>query len=216
MSYIAAPAKPGAYVDTSTPVPSATIRALIAAGKLGVWRYVPLPRNSAVLDISAGELSTLCGAGLAVGLVQHVRAGLWHPGSHDSHEDGSIAADHATLCGYPAGAHLWLDLESIGGGGYETTVYAVGWQRAVIEAGYKAGLYVGFAVPLHPDDLYNLPGFDCYWSDAGHRIVATRGCAVQQGAEVVIGGVKFDEDVVTADHLGGVPFMCSSASDSIA
>ena len=199
----------GPYVDTDTPCKASTCAALRAAGKLGVFRYVPLPRNGAGADISAGELADICGAGLALGLVQHPRAGLWLPANHSGGDDGSAAAEHALSVGYPQGAHLFLDLESIGGTAYETTVFAVGWQRAVIEAGYRAGLYVGFAVPLHPDDLYDLPGFDCYWSDDGNRTVGTRGTAILQGTEVAFASVKFDIDTVRADHLGGLPYMAA-------
>ena len=77
-------------------------------------------------------------------------------------------------------------------------------------------MYHGYAVPLSASDLYDLPGFDCYWSDAGKRPVATRGNAVVQGAEVTISGVKFDLDTVAADALGGLPFVAGidAAPDS--
>jgi hypothetical protein len=79
----------------------------------------------------------------------------------------------------------------------------------MIGAGYRAGLYHGYSVPLGALDIFDLPGFDCYWSDAGNRPVTTRGNAITQGPEVTIAGVKFDLDVVASDLQGGLPFMAS-------
>src|SRR5271167_4491426 len=113
--------------------------------------------------------------------------------------------------GYPDGAHVFLDLEGIDGTAFSTIKFATDWQREIVFAELKAGLYVGYAVPLHPQDLYDLPGFDCYFSDAADRQVATRGTAILQGKEVVIAGVKFDEDLMRPDLLGGLPFSCKAS-----
>ena len=192
----AVPALPGHYVDTNTPCSDALLRLVKASGALGVTRYVGLPNNNPANDISGAELLRIAAAGLACCLVQHVRGpekGFtgWRPSRHSGADDAAAAVAAAQAAGYPAGAHLFLDLENIDDGAFATIQYAVAWQHVVIAAGYRAGLYVGFQVPLHPLDLYDLPGFDCYWSDAGHREVATRGCAVIQGAGIVVGGVPF-------------------------
>lgn len=208
MTLVAGPATPGPWVDTSFPLTQHVCDALKAAGKVGVVRYVPLPGNSSHGDITAAELVAICGAGLECLLVQHVRLPGWDPGKHDGAGDGSMAGLVAYEAGYPDGAHVFLDLEGIHGSPFDTTGFAVDWQHRVMGNNLNAGLYVGYAVPLHPADLYELPGFDCYWSDAGPRHVATRGFAIKQGPEVTIAGVKFDTNTVAADLLGGLPWSC--------
>lgn len=88
-------------------------------------------------------------------------------------------------------------------------VYANLWAGRVLHSGFRAGLYVGYDVPLTPTELYEDLSHDSYWKDAGPREVAVRGFAVQQLApERVIAGLRIDEDVVVADLLGALPFAC--------
>lgn len=215
MTIISAPANPGPWCDTNTVLTVRTLDALRAAGRLGVARYVPLPGNNPAGDISAEELGRVLGEGLQLLLVQHVRAGdththLWDPGVHSGEDDARAACAAAKAAGYPEGAHLYLDLEAVGGTKVATVGFCLEWQRIALAEGYRAGLYVGYSVPLSPVDLYELAGFDSYWSDAGRRQVATRGCAIVQGAEVTIGGVKFDLDTMSADGLGGLPMVATA------
>lgn len=209
---VARQAAPGLYVDTAWPLTPHVVAAVKAAGYLGVWRYVPLPANASSGDISPAELQAICGAGLALGLVQHVRRPPWYPAAHDPEVDAQEAVRVARAVGYPPGAHIWLDLEGIGGDGVTTYYFAMGWSREILAAGYLAGLYCGYALPLTPAQLYSLPLVDTYWSDAGNRQVATRGCAVKQRqAPVTIAGVEFDIDAVKADALGGLPMLAGVA-----
>lgn len=216
MTLIAALAREGNWVDTNTILTVRTLDALRAAGKLGVARYVPLPGNNPAGDISAEELERVLGEGLQLALVQHVRAGdprthLWDPGQHSGEDDARTACAAAKAAGYPEGAHVFLDLEAVSGTTVATVGFCLEWSRITLAEGFLAGLYVGYSVPLSPEDLYDLQGFNSYWSDAGRRQVATRGCAIVQGAEVVIGGVKFDVDPVAADKLGGLPYVAQAA-----
>lgn len=204
-------ATPGAWVDTDVPVRLATVHALRSQGKKGIFRYGPLPHNRTDRDLSADELADICGGGLECTILQHVREGLWRPSEHSSELDASTIVEWALRIGLAIGVHLGLDLESIDGTAYETIVYAVGWQRKVLEAGYRAMLYHGFSVPPAPADLFELPGFDCYFTDPVQRPIPTRGNAVVQGKAVVIDGTEFDEDTVAPDLLGGLPFVASAA-----
>ena len=213
---IARPATAGNWVDASTPITPHVAAALKAAGKVGIFRYVPLPGNSAKADISGVELGCLFDAGLEVGLVQHVRGNppaqpLWQPGAHDGALDAQAAAACAQAAGYPAGCHIFQDLEACDGSALNVLTYCIDWGRSMLASGYLAGLYVGYACGLTPDGLYALPSHTSYWSDAGHRHVSTRGCAVQQGAAVTIAGVQFDLDVVAPDALNGLPIVCAAA-----
>jgi hypothetical protein len=211
MDLIAAPATAGAWVDSDFPLSPHTVSALVSAGKVGVVRYVPLPRNSSAGDISKAELEAICGGGLELMLVQHPRYPGWDPAKESGDDDAASALAKAVEVGYPHGAHLYLDLEGIRGSPYATISYAVDWQHTLIAGLLSAGAYIGFGVPLHPTDLYELPGFSSYWTDPANRQVATRGCAMRQGPEVTIGGVKFDLDALSPDLLGGLPFACKLA-----
>ena len=211
-------AQPGDYVDTNTRLSLLEIKAVKAAGKLGIFRYVPLPgesnrRYAKANDISADELKAILDEGLLLGLVQHVRTGpgdLWVPSDHLSSEDAAAAAGWALTSTYSEGCHLYLDLEAVNDTRVATISYCVGWQRTLMSYGFKAGLYHGYSVPLGAVDLYDLPGFNTYWSDEGNRPVSVRGNAVVQGPEVIIAGVKFDEDVLLKDSLGEVPYLCAA------
>lgn len=214
MTFVALPAAPGPYVDTDVPVTRPVAAALRAAGKIGIFRYGPLPNNATTQDLSSGELADLCDEGLQVGLIQHVRgtpdAPLWVPSAHDPAIDAEEISQWAIYIGYPAEAHIFLDLEAIHDTRVATIAFCIGWQKAIRASGYSAGCYHGFSVPLSAEDLYELPGFNCYFSDSGNRPVAHRGNAILQGAEVSIGGTRFDLDAVSKDRLKGLPFLCSA------
>jgi hypothetical protein len=214
MKLIAATATVGAWVDASVPLSTKVIGALKKAGKVGVCRYVPLPNNRAGADIASDELEAICGAGLDLLLVQHVRAAApgstgWDPGAHDGGEDAEAAAVWACKVGYPVGAHLFLDLEDIAGTAAATITFASAWAAHICARGYAAGDYWGFRVPLGAEAAFDLPDFSIAWSDFGTRHIATRGFAiVQQAPEVVIAGTSFDRDVVAPDLLGNLPMVC--------
>ena len=59
--------------------------------------------------------------------------------------------------------------------------------------------------------LYDLPTVTSYWSDAGHREVATRGVATSQGKLITLGGVDFDTDLMAPDLLGDLPMVAAAA-----
>jgi hypothetical protein len=227
MTLVAATARPGNWLDTDAPLSDAVLAEVASHGYEGIFRYVPLPRNSSILDISPGELARICatvcpdGKKLQCGLIQHPRSPANNKlTQHDPGIDALTAADAALAAGYPAGCHLALDFEGLlGTEGVPFTSnttqvcgqWAADWQAVILEAGLRAMLYVGYDVPLDPTDLYRLPGFDSYWSDGGHRKVATRGCALMQGPPVTIHGVGFDRNVMAPDLLGELPWVCQAA-----
>jgi hypothetical protein len=210
---IARPAGVGSWVDTSTPIPSALALDLVVQRIVGVIRYVPLPSNDSRMDISSPELARLTLSGLQVLLVQHVRFPPWHPVSCDGYYDGTVARNAALAAEYPSGCHLYCDLEGVGGFAGDTRRYLGEWASAVRVGGYLPALYVGYECSLSADGLYALPGFSSYWSDAGHRVVSTRGVAISQRGERVISGIKFDGDDVAPDLLGELPMACSHTTN---
>lgn len=201
-------AKPGKWCDTSWPVSPHVAATLVQAGFLGVARYVPLPGNSSMSDITGIEMGCLLDAGLQVLLVQHVRRPPWLPKQHDGTVDAGAAVTKAGMVAYPEGCHLYLDLEGCAGSPDDAAVFCNHWAAEVKRAGYLAGLYVGYSALLSPQELYDLPDFNTYWRDAGPRDVAVRGFAIKQGPEITIAGVAFDVDIVTPDGRGELPIVC--------
>jgi hypothetical protein len=202
-------------VDTNTKLTGgradpAILQKIANAGYAGVIRYVPLPENDPAGDIDAVELNAIIGANLGLLLIQHVygdrQGDPWDPATKDGTASGQAAVASARQAGYAAGAHIYLDLENIDGTTKATTVYANAWAAAVTAGGFLAGLYVGFDVPLTPDELYDLPDFNTYWSaDGDIQAVSRRGYAVKQGAGIEIGNVTFDPDIVAPDHEDETP-----------
>jgi hypothetical protein len=218
MSLIVKPATPGLWFDCSTKLNAVTALGMARRGYVGVFRYLPLPPpNSPVGDIDSAEVIAITQAGLELSLVQHVRSPGWDPVKQSGTIDGGIAAHYATTAGVALGKHLFLDLEGVrvGATAAQCKIYCEAWAAEVIAHGYKAGLYVGYQIPMSPVDLYDLHGIDCYWSDFGHRLVATRGCAIiQKNPDILVGSLKVDEDEVKADLLGDLPWV--TALDSAA
>ena len=193
-------------VDTAAKLTEVVIAQVAGAGYRGIARYVPLPGNSAKADIDAVELRAILDAGLALLLVQHVRRPGWNPGKCSGENDALAGIKAAREAGYLEGAHIFIDLEGVEGSAVATRAFAEEWAATVVQAGYRAGCYVGYGVPLSASQLYDLHSIDSYWSDAGPRTVATRGFAIKQRQPGIrIGGVGFDVDVVQPDRLGDTP-----------
>lgn len=195
--------------DCATKLTAASATALAAADYMGqqlrfAWRYVPLPGNGAAHDIDAAEAEAICDAGLILLLVQHCRAGLWYASEEHGRLDGATAATYARVAGYPRGACIALDLESVANSGPPVIAHCNAWCAAVVAAGYKPVVYVGFSPGLNDVELYQLHFVDRYWSDFGFRHVAVRSFCCKQHAQMTIAGIQVDPDQAFPDLLGGV------------
>ncbi len=193
--------------DTSTKLTLANAQALRQALFVAIGRYVGL-RMSDAGNIDAGELEMLCSLGFDVWLYQRVRFPGWRPADHSGGSDGTSAAQQALAAGYPPGAHLFLDPEGIDGTREETIRFANDWATSVMQLHYRAGLYVGYQVPLSALDLYDLPGFNQYASDVGNRKVAVRETSMSQLAERTVAGVRIDPVIIRTDRMGDRPMVC--------
>jgi hypothetical protein len=214
MTGIATLARESYGVDTNAKLTAQSAQSLRGANYQGqtiefVARYVSIGA-AAPGDITPQELETILGAGLALLLVQHVRLPGWVPSGAQGAMDGGHAAESATAAGYPQTAHIVLDLEGVAPGTSADAVigHANAWSAAVVAAGYQAMLYVGYNAILTPQQLYDLPDFNRYWSDFGERQVAVRGfCMKQLSGTTELPGVPFgiDPDRIMADAKGDLP-----------
>ncbi len=208
-SIVAAPAAQGLWLDTSTPLTPAVIRAIKSRGYLGVFRYGPLPGVSARNDISGQELADILKEGLQCGIVQHVRFPGWRPADHSGVADAKIVCRYMILCGYPTGAVIYQDLEGISGTLLETEKIANDWAGETANQHQQPGIYAGYQDPLGAQELFYIHAAKTYWTDSGPHTVAQRGHAVKQGKEITISGVRFDVDYVAPDNFGEVPLVAT-------
>lgn len=174
-----------------------------------VVRYVSLETEPGGLgaysiDIDPTERDGILSAGLTLLLVQHVQFPGWYASAMTGCDHGNAAANHALWVDYPKGAHIALDLEGVSDSGEQVIEYVNAWCRAVIRNGFKPVVYVGYACGLTPEQLWELPLVDRYWSDFGKREVANRGFCMIQGVQENLAGIKIDPDKHQADLLGGV------------
>jgi hypothetical protein len=199
-------APPCKIVDTASRLDPALLQAVSAAGYAGVARYVPLPGLPGTKDIHQEEVDAIMETGLGLLLVQHVRFPHWDPRDHSGADDAQVAVNFAKQAGYLPGAHIFIDLEGIvPGTGKATKAFTEAWAATVARAGYRAGCYVGFDVPLSAQELFDLHIIDSYWSDADPRQVAVRGFSIKQGSQITIAETAFDPDDVQPDQKGETP-----------
>jgi hypothetical protein len=99
-------------------------------------------------------------------VVQHVAAEGWLPTVALGTAYGAIAAQEASVVGYPRGCILWCDLEGVQPDADVRDVigFCNAWYDAVRVVGYDAGLYVGWRSGLSADELYYKLKFRRYWS----------------------------------------------------
>jgi len=219
---IARSATPGLWIDMSQRPTPAQARAIVAAlDPVGVVRTLPLPGNNPMSDLQSAELTMWIDLGLEVMAYQHVRASDghgWDPRNHSGATDGSYAAQYAIAESYPIGAHIWVDWEDLIAGLPVPAgkLYLESWAERTRLGGVLAGMYCGFDDPLSPVDRYNLSGITSYWSDAGHRSVAVRGCSIVQGREITVAGVRVDLDHLAADLKGEAPMVCAADPQGVA
>lgn len=203
--------------DANTKITVAQARAFQSAGYRFVVRYVRRSQKHDY-DISASELLGLLNSGLAVMIVQHVAAEGWTPTTSLGGAYGAIAAQEASTVGYPRKCILWCDLEGVAPGVDPQDVigYCNAWYEKVREAGYDAGLYVGYGCGLTADELYYKLKYRRYWSAYNlntDSVPSVRGVCMKQGAypkpseRVKSIPFEYDVDEITGDHFNNVPTL---------
>lgn len=213
MSVIQAPAGANG-LDTDAVITAPIAAALAGMGFSFAVRYVSRGTPNQAGDITAVEVGTIRGAGLAVMLVQHCPPAYWTPSAALGTQYGQAASANARLCGYPLDATLWLDLENMrpGSAAVDLCGYANAWSRAVAGVGYQPGLYYSADVPLTAQQLYLDLVATRYWRGLSRDapLVAMRGACMQQFLQQgQVAGIDIDRDVITPDAFGGLPMWAA-------
>lgn len=203
--------------DCNTTVSELAAGKFYRAGFRFAVRYVRR-RQANVYDVTLTELVHLLEAGLGVMLVQHFAGEDWMPISSLGIEYGANAVDHAKAVGYPQGAVLWCDLESVKKGWDPENIiaYCNRWHDTVAAAGFDPGLYVGWHCGLSPDQLYGRLKFRRYWAAYNlnrDQYPSVRGVQMQQrpypGVDARVPGIAFqyDVDIIGRDARDGTPAL---------
>lgn len=153
--------------------------------------------------VTPDELDAQLSAGIA-----------FSPVTYALETDPSHTLARLAALGIPKGVTVWLDIEGSGLGVTDITNRINAWSKAVVGAGYQAGLYVGAGCPLSDAQLFSLPYVTRYWhscSDVPN--VRARGyCMIQLTPnDVFVEGEDVDVDVVQRDFKGGYPTFAAAA-----
>ena len=194
----------GLIVDTAGKLNASSAARLYAAGVRWVWRYVFFRAPGPSGDLDPAELAAINAAGLGVLLVQHVRNPGWTGSSQTGASDAAAAIANAVRAGCvgrpdlpsgdPGRPVLALDLEGCRTGDPE---HAAAWVPVVDAAGYRPGVYVGYASGMTTATLDALPGQPIFWCDYAaltQRPLPTGGYHLHQHAGEVLAGVGVDRD----------------------
>jgi hypothetical protein len=135
---------------------------------------------------------------------------------------GYAAAWNCEKLGLPEGTTVWVDAEWTDNPGDAAVLsYLRAWGKAVAEAGYRPGVYVGYD-GLTGSQWYGLPYFRAYWASAMRYIgyPEPRGFCMYQGLEhsaananrgrAPIYGVSLDQDFARYDQRGERAWMVSA------
>lgn len=176
-----------------------------------VMRYISRNLPPGMNDLTRAECENIHAGGLAIGIVQHVSNENWDASAEKGRLYGANAVKQVIDLGFPAGMHIWCDLEGVITTDPDSDVigFATEWYHAVDQANYNPGLYCGWHTLLSGSQLYNLP-FKSYWSAYNlnkEEFPNPRGVQLRQANEQERYGIKYDPDTVSADKLGDRPWF---------
>lgn len=220
----------GAGFDASTYIPPEAVAKFVYAGyqfRVGYLRRDQHvnddPDTSWPVSMSKRELREHLNEGLLVSLVQFFAGrGRSYLSRSNGLQYGHAAAVNARALGAPEGTTLWCDAEWVDNPGTTAVMdYLRNWTRAVCEAGYRAGIYVGWE-GLSGGQWYSIPHASAYWRSA-MRFMAEphpRGWSMIQGLEhsdakadrgrPPVFGCAVDLDFCTYDNRGDRPWMIAA------
>ena len=194
--------------DSNTIVTAEVAQLFKAQGYSFCLRYLSLGAPQGQGDLSTAEALDILNAGLALMPVQHVLKSPWAPSLAMGQTHGANAAANAQQVGFPAGVCVWCDLEGVAGGtaAQDVVDYCTAWFKAVADAGYLPGLYVGSDCILDGTQLFALP-FANYWQGASQTPnLSGRGYQMQQCLVTnPVNGIGIDANQTHVDSAGGHP-----------
>jgi hypothetical protein len=197
------PIVPGSRgLDTDTPISASLAKTLYALKFDFVVRYLS--------DVTVSELGAILASGLGLALVTHARAPGWLPTEAMGVADGAADVAHLKALGVPPGMVLFVDLEGAGGSDVDTMAWANARSKAIVDAGYIAGLYVGDRCVLSAQQLYGLPEVSRYWKayNAGIPEVMCGFCMLQLfPPDQTVAGLQIDLDVAQSDYKSRLAMM---------
>jgi hypothetical protein len=208
----------GVGFDASTYIRPETAAKFKRAGYRFVVRYLrrdqhvnEKPDTSWPISLSVQELTELLDAGLYVGLVQFARFhGKNYLSAEHGKQVGHNAAWNAKHLGVPEGATLFYDAEWTDSPPDDLVMAELrAWAKAVSDAGYRAGVYVGYE-GLSGSQWYSLPYVRAYWASAMKHIQEPlpRGWSCFQGWEQKsVFGQVIDSDFCRYDNKGARPYF---------
>jgi hypothetical protein len=198
---IVEPAPSGARgVDTILTFGPSRAKAIKDAGFDFVIRYLG--------TLTMLERNVLLNAGLALLAVTYSRRAGWQPNTAVGDSDGQHAVQNARMAGLPEGMSLFLDVEGPHGKGADVIGYVNAWATRVIAGGYRAGIYVGYGIPLTDQQMYYSLKVTGYWDSCSKNVgVAVRGFQMVQEypGNQKIAALQVDVNRIQADLLGCTP-----------
>lgn len=194
-------AKTGARgVDTITHFGTTLAAGIKASGYSYVVRYLGA--------LTVAERNIILKADLALIAVGYSRRPGWHPSLDLGDSDGLHAIANARTAGLLEGMTLYCDLEGPSGTSDDCITYVNAWASRVQAAGFEAGLYVGYGIPLTAHQLYWSLKTTAYWDSCSKNpLVDVRGFSMFQHHppnQKVAGGIV-DVNHIEADQKGSTP-----------
>lgn len=193
-------------VDTIARFSTDLARKFHAAGYQFIVRYL----TSSKWGLTVEERQAILDAEMGLLCVGTSRLPGWHPSAELGESDARKILGYAQNCGLLTGMTLFCDMEGPGGDAGKSVVeYVNAWAHIIKDAGYIAGLYVGFGIHLTPEQLYHDLAVSAYWHSCSKvQDVATRGYQMVQHypANQHVCGLQVDIDTIQVDKLGDSPW----------
>lgn len=141
----------------------------------------------------------------------------WSPSASLGSSDGAACVTNCKSVRLLTGSSVWCDLKGVSTSANAQSIidYCNNWEKAVTNAGYKAGLYVGANCGLTGHQLYLNLTFKYYWKsmsnvpsveNTGYQMVqsATKKISWTENGKTVT--LEYDPDTVQTDGHGNTPY----------
>ena len=203
--------------DCNVKLGQKAIKKLKEAGFVFAIRYIGRKANPASNDLDADEAEKILDGGLDLMAVQHVEREPWEPSETKARPTARMPLrTRRRSASRPAStyADLTSPARSVP---TPSSKYCNAWFKAVSDAGYVPGIYVGANAGLTGDQLYWQLRTKHYWkSGSDVPDIPQRGyCMVQRiKAGDQIGRVSNSRDLTVTDKFGNTPTWLSRSTET--